>query len=72
MEVATSRQVRVLSFSIAKDRRLLNTAMSVIHRLHSYEEPVVYVRDAYASRSLPEGQKNENKWWTKAKAIDIV
>jgi len=63
MDTATSRQVRVMSFSIAKDRHLLDAAMSVIHRLHSYEEPVIYVRDAFASRSFPDGHEHENKWW---------
>ncbi|WP_299752792.1 hypothetical protein [uncultured Tateyamaria sp.] len=66
METATSRQVRVLSFSITKDRRLLDAAMRIIHRLHSYEEPVIYVQDAFASRSLPEKRQNENKWWMKS------
>lgn len=66
METATSRQVRVLSFSITKNRQLLDAAMSVIHRLHSYEEPVIYVQDAFASRSLPEKRQNENKWWMKS------
>ncbi|MDX8355795.1 hypothetical protein SLH47_25870, partial [Cognatiyoonia sp. IB215182] len=66
METATSRQVRVLTFSITKDRHLLDAAMSVIHRLHSYEEPVIYVRDAFASRSLPEKRQNEEKWWMKS------
>jgi len=67
MEAATSRQVRVLSFSITKDRHLLDAAMSVIHPLHSYEEPVIYVQDAFASRSIPESRKNENKWWMNIK-----
>ncbi|WP_299775153.1 hypothetical protein [uncultured Tateyamaria sp.] len=66
METATSRQVRVLSFSITKDRQLLDAAMSVIHRLHSYEEPVIYVQGAFASRSLPEKRQNESKWWMKS------
>ncbi len=66
METATSRQVRVLSFSIKKDRQLLDAAMNVIHRLHSYEEPVIYVQDAFASRSLPEKRQNEKKWWMKS------
>ncbi|MDX8355800.1 hypothetical protein SLH47_25905, partial [Cognatiyoonia sp. IB215182] len=66
METATSRQVRVLTFSITKDKHLLDDAMSVIHRLHSYEEPVIYVWDAFASRSLPEKRQNEEKWWMKS------
>ncbi|MCG7521503.1 hypothetical protein [Ruegeria sp. Ofav3-42] len=71
MESATSRQARVLSFSITKDSDLLDAAMSVIHRLHSYEEPVIYVQDAFASRSLPEKRENENKWWMNTKGAAI-
>jgi len=71
METATSRQVRVLSFSITRDRDLLDAAMSIIHRLHSYEEPVIYVQDAFASRSLPEKRENENKWWMKTEGAAI-
>ena len=70
-EAANSRPVRVLSFSITKDQHMLDTAMSVIHRLHSYEEPVVYVQDALASRSLPENRENENKWWMNTKNAAI-
>ncbi len=71
MEAATSRQVRVLSFSITRDRHLLDAAMSIIHRLHSYEEPVIYVQDAFASRSIPDGRDNENKWWMNIKEAAI-
>ena len=66
METETSRQVRVLSFSITKDRHLLNAAMSTIHRLHSYEEPVIVIQDAFASRSIPDNSEDENKWWMKS------
>ena len=66
MQTAASRQARVLSLSIAKDRQLLDAAMSAIHRLHSYEEPVIYVQDAFASRSIPDNLENENKWWMKS------
>ena len=72
METATRRQVRVLSFSITKDRHLLDAAMSVIHRLHSYEEPVICVQDAFASRSISDGRENENKWWMNTKEVAIL
>jgi hypothetical protein len=64
METATSRRVRALSFSIPQDRQTLDTAMTIIHRQHSYEEPVIYVQSAFASRARPGGQGNANKWWT--------
>lgn len=65
MEVATSRQVRAFSFSIVRDAKLLDVVMGVIHRLHSYEEPVVYVQDAFASRAVSIRPGTENRWWIK-------
>ncbi|MEM8797384.1 MAG: hypothetical protein AAGE61_17625, partial [Pseudomonadota bacterium] len=63
MDVATTRPVPVLSFSIAREEALLTGVIDIIDRLHSYEEPVVYVRDAHARRSDPQAPETENKWW---------
>lgn len=64
MEDATSRQVRALSFSIQRDESVLRSALDVIHRLHSYEEPVIYLFEAYATRTRPENRPDSSsKWW---------
>ena len=69
MQKATSRAVRALMFSIPKDEEMLKSALEIIHRLHSYEEPVVYVSQAYATRarSSQSGQ-DPNKWWNQKSA----
>lgn len=66
MKSATHRCVRVLSFSITRDRKFLDTAMSAVHGLHSYEEPVIYVQSAFASRSLPGKRQSKYNWWMKS------
>jgi len=64
MAAATSRQVRVLSFSFPRDESVLNSALDIIHRLHSYEEPVIYICEAYSTRTRPENRPDSpNKWW---------
>ncbi len=66
METATSRQVHVLFFSIPRDEAVLGSTLAVIHRLHSYEEPVVYISEAYATRTRVDQRRNgPNKWWNK-------
>ncbi|WP_224826735.1 hypothetical protein [Cognatishimia sp. MH4019] len=66
MQAATRRKVRALMFSIPRDEAILKTALKLIHRLHSYEEPVVYVTEAYATRIRgDQSDKNPNKWWNR-------
>lgn len=66
MQEATSRRVRALSFSIPRDEAILKSTLGLIHNLHSYEEPVVYVSEAYATRTRG-NQSNDspNKWWNR-------
>ena len=64
MERATTRPVRSLTFSIPRNEETLKSTLDIIHRLHSYEEPVVYVDEAYATRACVSGRDtNPNKWW---------
>ncbi len=64
MEAATSRKVRALLFSIPRDESVLSSALDAIHRLHSYEEPVIYLFEAYATRTrLAHPPDGLNKWW---------
>lgn len=66
MEVSTSRSVRTLSFSIPRDDATLGKALGLIHRLHSYEEPVVYIQEASATRTRVKiGGNNPRKWWNR-------
>ena len=64
MEKATSRQVRALMFSIPREESVLKSSLEIIHHLHSYEEPVVYVTEAFATRAKTDAQdSNPHKWW---------
>ncbi len=66
MDVSTSRSVRMLSFSIPRDDATLGIVLNLIHRLHSYEEPVVYIQDASATCARPTTSKdNPRKWWNR-------
>ena len=64
MDHATTRPVRSLTFSFPRNEETLKSTLDIIHRLHSYEEPVIYVDEAYATRSCVRGRDtNPNKWW---------
>lgn len=66
MADATTRSVRVLSFSIPKQDAVLSTALEAIYRLHSYEEPVIYVAEAYAARAHGRlGDAGSRRWWNR-------
>lgn len=61
-----SMPARVLSFSIAQDQQLLQSALEAIHQAHSYEEPVIYVMPGFASRAIySERRDNPNRWWNR-------
>jgi len=49
---------------MADDRALLAQVIEAIFQIHSYQEPVITVRDALVSRSkgLDDGD-NPHRWW---------
>jgi hypothetical protein len=57
--------VRVLTFSIPRDDVLLAATIDAITEAHSYEEPVIHVTEALATRAVTGGaaKDNPNKWW---------
>ncbi len=58
--------VRVLSFSILRDEKLLKAALEAIHHAHSYEEPVIYITESLATRAVySESRDNPNRWWNR-------
>jgi len=60
--VPTSR----VSFSIPKDPAVLDKAIAAIRLAHPYEEPVVNVRDGWASRARGKGDEdNPHRWWNR-------
>ena len=54
-----------VSFSVPRDARVLKKALDAIHRVHSYEEPVVYIHEVWRTRNLGGDGSNPNKWWNR-------
>ena len=54
-----------VSFSVPRDLKVLKTALDAIHRVHSYEEPVVYIQEVWRTRNTGGDDQNPNKWWNK-------
>lgn len=62
--------VRVLSFSLPRDPALLGRAIEAARAVHSYEEPVIYVTEAFATRADPSADRdNPNRWWNRGYAV---
>ncbi|MFN4140713.1 hypothetical protein [Aestuariivirga sp.] len=58
--------VRVLTFSIPRDEELLSKVIDAIVDVHSYEEPVIHISEAMATRAATEaGKDNPNRWWNR-------
>jgi len=53
-----------VSFQMADDRALLAQVIEAIFQIHSYQEPVITVRDALVSRSKGlDDRDNPHRWW---------
>jgi hypothetical protein len=52
-----------VSFSLPRDVSALKKALDAIHRVHSYEEPVVYIHEVWRTRNTGGDDTNPNKWW---------
>jgi len=59
-----------LKISIDRDFKVLEKIMDVIHDVHHYEEPVIFLREDWASRSAynPDN-KNPNRWWNNGRGM---
>jgi hypothetical protein len=42
---------------------VLRRALDAAHQAHSYEEPVIYVREVWRSRATNPDDRNPNRWW---------
>jgi hypothetical protein len=54
-------------FSVPRDAAVLKKALDAIHRVHSYQEPVVYVHEVWRTRNSGGDDDNPNKWWNRGK-----
>lgn len=58
--------VRTLTFSLPRDPPVLASAIEAIRQSHSYEEPVIYVTEGYATRADDRNQRaNPNRYWNR-------
>ncbi|MDJ0615130.1 MAG: hypothetical protein QNJ29_15790 [Rhizobiaceae bacterium] len=59
-----------LKISIERDLALLEKVMDVIHDVHHYEEPVIFLREDWTSRSAYNPTRdNPNRWWNNGKGL---
>lgn len=59
--------VRVLTFSVPRDPLVLAAAVEAIRASHSYEEPVIYITEGYATRADDSNHRgNPNRYWNRA------
>ena len=59
-----------LKISIERDPTTLEKAMDAIHYVHHYEEPVIFLREDWASRAAynPDSD-NPNRWWNNGRGM---
>lgn len=62
-QAVTTTPSRVVTVSVVHDGAVLRKALDAINRAHPYEEPVIYITEAWRSRSTSADQKNPNRWW---------
>ena len=59
-----------LKISIDRDQAELAKVMDAIIYAHHYEEPVIFVREDWASRAAYDPQsENPNRWWNNGKGL---
>ena len=59
-----------LKISIERDTETLAAVMDAIHHVHHYEEPVIFLREDWASRSAYDPNRdNPNRWWNNGRGL---
>ncbi len=59
-----------LKISIERDLVVLEKVMDVIHYVHHYEEPVIFLREDWASRAAYNpSSDNPNRWWNNGRGL---
>ncbi|KAB2848357.1 MAG: hypothetical protein F9K44_11060 [Hyphomicrobiaceae bacterium] len=58
-----------LVISIQQERETLSRVLDAIRDVHHYEEPLIFVHDAWASRAAYDPRNtNPHRWWNKSTA----
>ncbi len=59
-----------LKLSIERDVAVLEKVMDAIHYAHHYEEPVIFLREDWASRAAYNpNSKNPSRWWNNGRGM---
>ena len=59
-----------LRISIERDISILEEVMDAIHEVHHYEEPVIFLQEAWASRANYDPKRNNpNRWWNNGRGL---
>ncbi len=59
-----------LKISIERDEAILEKVMDAIHYVHHYEEPVLFLREEWSSRSAYNpNRENPNRWWNNGRGM---
>ena len=59
-----------LTVSIERDLSLVEKVMDAVIYAHHYEEPVIYVREEWASRAAYDpNSENPNRWWNNGRDL---
>ena len=59
-----------LKISIERDLRVLGGVMDAVLEVHHYEEPVIYLREDWASRANYDPKRdNPNRWWNNGRGL---
>ena len=56
--------------SVPRDLDVLRRVMDAVLHVHHYEEPVIFVREAWASRASYDPESaNPNRWWNNGRGL---
>lgn len=59
-----------LKISIPRDTTTLDNVMTAIMRVHHYEEPVIFLREDWASRAeYDPNNDNPHRWWNNGRGL---
>ena len=59
-----------LKISIERDLQVLERVMDAVLDVHHYEEPVIFVREDWASRAnYDPNSTNPNRWWNNGRGL---
>lgn len=59
-----------LKISIERDLSVLERVMDAILEVHHYEEPVIFLREDWASRAAYDpNSENPNRWWNNGRGL---